>query len=586
MLRLTRHLLPALAVSSLALATAIPGALAQDAAIDQVTPVTDEMLLNPPDGDWLMWRRTYNGWGYSPLDEINKENVGKLQLAWAWGMTPGGRTQETPLVHDGIMYIQNSTHLIQALNAATGELIWEYQYDLPDGVSPSGERSKAIYGDKLILATRDAHIIALDTKTGKLIWDQQVADFKKGWGYSSGPIVANGVVIQGMTNCGNGQPGGCFITGHDVDTGAELWRVHTVARGDTPEGNSWNGLPLESRHGGSAWISGAYDPDQNLVFMGVGQPYPWNAEIGGLSPKSSDPNVTNDALYTDSTLAIVPETGELKWYHQYLKNDTLDLDYVYERLLVDLPVKGQDRKQVVTTGKLGIIESLDRTTGEWLWARETVPQNVVASIDPVTGEKTINQEAMPRIGETTVNCPADPGGKAWQATSYSPRTQTLYLPTVEFCSNTTPNPLDPGTIYTGGGQQTYSRIVRPDSDGNIGQVRAIKLTDQSEVWQYRQHPPVTSSTLPTAGGVVFVGSLDRKFMAFDDETGDLLWTSPTLSNSLESFPITYEADGKQYVAVVANFASGLGRLQSLTPEIKLPPDNPATVYVFALPDSD
>ena len=396
--------------------------------------------------------------------------------------------------------------------------------------------------------------------------------------------MANGVVIQGMTNCGNGQPGGCFITGHDVETGAELWRIHTIARGDTPEGNSWNALPLESRHGGSAWISGDYDPDQNLVFMGVGQPYPWNAEIGGLSPKSPDPNVTNDALYTDSTLAIDPNTGELKWYHQYLKNDTLDLDYVYERLLVDLPVNGEERKQVVTTGKLGIIESLDRTTGDWLWARETVPQNVVASIDPVTGAKTINQEAMPRIGETTVNCPADPGGKAWQATSYSPRTQTLYLPTVEFCSNTTPNPLDPGTIYTGGGQQTYSRIVRPDSDGNIGQVRAIKLTDQSEVWQYRQHPPVTSSTLPTAGGVVFVGSLDRKFMAFDDETGDLLWTSPTLSNSLESFPVTYEANGKQYVAVVANFASGLGRLQSLTPEIKLPPDNPATVYVFALPD--
>ena len=565
---------------------AVQTALAQDNPVDKVTPVTDEMLLNPPDGDWLMWRRTYNGWGYSPLDQINKDNVGKLQLAWAWGMTPGGRTQETPLVHDGIMYIQNSTHLIQALNAATGELIWEYQYELPDGVSPSGERSKAIYGNNLILATRDAHIIALDTKTGDLVWDQQVADFKKGWGYSSGPIVANGVIIQGMTNCGNAQPGGCFITGHDPETGAELWRVHTVARGDTPEGNSWNGLPLESRHGASAWISGAYDPDQNLVFMGVGQPYPWNAEISGLSPKSADPNVTNNALYTDSTLAIDPKSGELKWYHQYLANDTLDLDYVYERLLVDLPVKGKDRKQVVTSGKLGIIESLDRTTGEWLWAKETVPQNVVASIDQETGAKTINPDVIPHIGQTTVNCPADPGGRAWQATSYSPRTQTLYMPTVEFCSNTTPNPLDPGTIYTGGGAQTYARIPRPDSDGNIGQVRAISLADQTEVWQYRQHPPVTSSTLPTAGGVVFVGSLDRKFMAFDDETGDLLWTSPTLSNSLESFPITYEANGKQYVAVVANWASGLGRLASLTPEIKLPPDNPATVYVFALPDSN
>ncbi len=570
---------------SMASMLAAETALAQDSSVlDSITTVTDEMLLNPPDGDWLMWRRTYNGWGYSPLDEINKDNVDKLQLAWAWGMSPGGRTQETPLVHDGVMYIQNSTHLIQALNAATGELLWEYQYELPDDVNPSGERSKAIYGDTLIVATRDAHIIALDTKTGELVWDQQVADYSKGWAYSSGPLVANGVIIQGMTSCGNAQPGGCFITGHDPDTGEELWRVHTIARGDTPEGNSWNGLPLESRHGASAWISGSYDPDQNLIFMGVGQPYPWNAEISGLLPASTEEGVTNDALYTNSTLAIDPNTGDLKWYHQYLKNDPLDLDYVYERLLVDLPFEGEERKQVVTTGKIGIIESLDRTTGEWLWAKETVPQNVVSSIDPETGEKTINEDAMPKLGQTTVNCPADPGGKAWQATSFSPRTNMLYLPTVEFCSNTTPNPLDPGEIYTGGGLQTYSRIPTPDSDGNIGQVRAVDLTDQSEVWEYRQYAPITSSTLPTAGGLVFVGTLDRKLLAFDDETGDILWTSPTLGNSLESFPISYEADGKQYIAIVSNFASGLGRLASLTPDVKLPPDNPAMVYVFALPD--
>src|SRR5690606_32644952 len=253
------------------------------------------------------------------------------------------------------------------------------------------------------------------------------------------------------------------------------------------EGNSWNGVPLESRHGASAWITGSYDPEQNLIFAGVGQIYPWNAEIAGLLPESADPNDSNDALYTNSTLAIDPTTGELKWYHQYLPTDSLDLDYVYERILVDLPVDGEMRQQVVTTGKIGIIESLDRTTGEWLWAKETAPQNVVLSIDPETGEKEINPDVIPIIGQTTFNCPADPGAKAWQATAYSPRTETLYLPTVEFCSNTTVNPLDPGVIYTGGGLQTYSRVAHPDSDGNIGQVRAIKLTDQSEVWQYRQY---------------------------------------------------------------------------------------------------
>jgi alcohol dehydrogenase (cytochrome c) len=580
---LSKYRVHVVAASALAFGAVTTAAIAQDSPLDSITPVTDEMLLDPPAEDWLMWRRTYDGWGYSPLDQINKENVGDLRLAWAWAMTPG-RTQETPIVHDGVMFIQNSDHTIQALDAATGELLWEHFYELPDDVNPRGERNKAIYDDKLIVATRDAHLIALDVKTGQLVWDKQVANYNYGYAFSSGPIVANGVVVQGMTGCGGGQPGGCFFTGHDVETGEELWRVHTIARGDTPEGRSWNGLPLESRHGASAWLAGSYDPEQNLIFAGVGQPYPWAAEMSGLLPASDDPNVTNDALYTNSTLAIDPNTGELKWYHQYLPNDSLDLDYAYERLLIDLPVDGEQRQTVVTTGKLGIIETIDRTTGEWLWAMETVPQNVVLSWDAETGEKEINPDTIPRIGETTFNCPADPGGRAWQATSYSPRTGALYLPTVEFCSNSTPNPLDPGEIYTGGGGTTYARVPHPDSDGNIGQVRAINLSDQTEMWQYRQRPPVTSSTLPTGGGLVFVGSLDRKFMAFDDETGEKLWESGRLSNSLESFPVTYMVDGKQYVAITANFASGLGRLASLTPEIRLPDNDPITMYVFALPD--
>lgn len=573
-----------LMASVMAISTLAGSAFAQDSRIDKVTPVTDEMLLSPADGDWLMWRRTYDGWGYSPLDQINKENVGDLELAWAWGMSPGGRTQETPLVHDGVIYIQNSTHLIQALDGSTGNLIWEYQHELPDDVNPNGVRSKSIYEDMLIVSTRDGHLIALDTKTGQLIWDQQVVNYNQGFAFSSGSIITNGVIIQGTTGCSNAQPGGCFFTGHDVHSGAEIWRVHTIARGDTPEGNSWNGIPLESRHGGSAWIAGSYDPDQNLFFAGVGQPYPWIAEINGLLPESTDPSVTNNALYTNATLAIDVNTGELQWYHQYLPNDSLDLDYVYERILVELPFKGEDRQMVITSGKIGIVEALDRVTGEWLWAHETVPQNVVLEIDPDTGAKTINPDIVPHIGETTYNCPADPGGRAWQATSYSPRTQTLYMPTVEFCSNTTPQPLDPGEIYVSGGRATFARVPTADSDGNIGQVRAINLADQSDSWMYRQYAPVTSSTLPTGGGLVFVGTLDRRLIAFDDATGDVLWRSGALSNALESFPISYSVDGKQYIAIVANWASGLGRLASLTPDIQLPPSNPATLYVFALPD--
>ena len=564
-------------------------AVAQDGGrLQSYTDVTDETLLNPSDGDWLHWRRTYDGWGYSPLAQINKENAADLQVAWSWSLTPGA-TETTPIVHDGILYIHNNQDKVQALDGATGDLLWEYVRDLPDSVVAAGtgntatKRNMAIYQDKIIVATTDTHIIALDAKTGQEIWSVEPAPWSDGWRYSAGPLIADGVIIQGMTGCGNAQPGGCFVTGHNPETGEELWRFHSIAS-EGPEGDSWNGLPMESRFGASIWLAATYDPETKTVFSGVGQPYPWIAEMSGLLPASTEAGITNNALYSDSTLALDPQTGELKWYHQYLANDTWDLDYIYERILVDLPVNGEMRKQVVTTGKLGIVEALDRTNGDWLWAVETVPQNVVASIDQVTGAKTINEAAIPRIGETTVNCPADPGGRGWPATAYSPRTQTLYLPLAEYCSNTTPQPLDAGQVYTGGGRATFARVPVPGSDGNIGRLDAVKLTDQSTAWSHRQRAPITSAVLPTGGGVVFAGDLDRWFYAFDDETGDVLWKIRT-NNVINSFPISYEADGKQYVAVaVGNGSSQARALATLTPEIVSPAAGSA-LWVFALPEA-
>ena len=566
-------------------------AQAQPASAADVTktmrPVTDEMLLKPDPGDWLMWRRTYDGYGFSPLDQITKDNVKDLQVAWTWSLT-NGATETTPIVHDGVLYIWNYADKVQALNAATGDLIWEYRRDLPQTlIDQAGnnlaKRSMAIYQDKLVVATSDSHLVALDAKTGEVAWDHETADWRKGWRYTSGPFVVDGLVLQGMTGCGNAEPGGCFITGHDFKTGAEKWRVWTIAHPEDANFDTWNGVPLESRFGASAWISGAYDPEQKLVYYGIGQPYPWIAEMRGTLPLKKAPGITNSALYSDSTLAIEPATGKLKWYHQYLENDTWDLDYVYERMLVDLPFKGATRKMVVTTGKLGIIEALDRTTGEWLWAKQTVPQNVVASIDPKTGAKTINQEAVPHIGKTTVNCPADPGGRGWPATAYNPNTQTLFLPLNEFCSNTTPTPLDPGQAYTGGGRAIFARTLVPGSDGNVGRIDAIKLTDQSTVWSYRQRAPATGAVLPTAGGLVFAGTWDRYFRAWDDATGKVLWQLRT-NNAVNGFPISYTVNGKQYVAVsVGNGSSQAKSLATLTPEV-VAPDGGSVLWVFALPD--
>jgi alcohol dehydrogenase (cytochrome c) len=548
-----------------------------------LTPVSDAMLHDPPDSDWLMWRRTYNGWGYSPLDQINKDNVKNLQVAWTWSMV-SGPTETTPIVHDGVLFLFNYGNRIQALNAETGDLIWEYKRDLPTALvanTPNlSTRNMALYEGTLIVATSDAHLVALDAKTGKVAWDHATADWTKGWRYTGGPFVVNGKIIQGMTGCGNAQPGGCFITGHDARTGAELWRVNTIAQPGDPNFDTWNGLPLESRFGASAWLTGSYDPEQNLIFYGTGQPYPWIAEMRGTLPKKPGAKVT--ALYSDSTLAINPDNGRMQWYHQHLEDDTWDLDYVYERILVDFPVNGEMRKAVVTSGKLGIVEALDRTNGQWLWHKETVPQNVVAAIDSKTGEKTINVATIPHIGQTTMNCPSSPGGRGWPATAYNPRSGTLFMPLNELCANTTPSPLDPGQAYTGGGRAIFARVKMPNSDGNIGRIDAINLTDRSQTWSYRQRVPNTSAVLPTGGGLVFSGDIDRYFKALDDATGKVLWQIRT-NNIVDSFPITYSVNRKQYIAVTTGKGSGLASgLSTLVPDVRSPEGS--MLWVFALPE--
>lgn len=547
------------------------------------TSVTEDMLRKPPDGDWVMWRRSYSSWGYSPLEQINRENVKSLRVAWTWSMTAGA-TEIEPIVHDGILFLSNASDKIQALNAATGDLLWEYRRNLPPQIVAQGgnslaKRNMALFGDQLFVTTSDAHLVALDVKTGKVVWDHTVADWKEGYRYTSGPFMANGTLVASMSACNKAQVGGCFITGHDPKSGEERWRVHTIAQPGDPNEKTWNGLPVEKRYGGSAWIAGSYDPETNTIYHGVGQPYPWIAEMRGTLPKKE--GFENSALYTDATLAIDPDTGKVKWHYQHLENDTLDLDYAFERILVDIPVDGQMRKAVVTAGKIAIVEALDRTTGKFLWAKETVPQNVVSSIDPKTGVKTLNPDAIPHIGKTTVNCPADPGARGWPSTAYSPKTQMLYLPLTEFCSNSTPIPIEPGHVYKGGGGAVYSRIPVPNSDGNFGRIDAIRLTDKSEAWSRRQHAPASSGVLPTGGGLVFSGSLDRYFRALDDTTGKVLWET-RLNNALNAPPISFSVGGKQYVAIaVGNGSSQLRSLNTLTPEIKNP-DGGSMLWVFAL----
>ena len=350
--------------------------------LEKITPVTDELLENPPPSDWLTWRRTYDDHGFSPLNQINKGNVGDLRVAWAWSL-PNGQNEATPLEHDGVLFVHSYGDHVQALNAVTGDLLWQYSRQLPSDARPSVKRNLSIYRDRLIVPTSDDHVVALDVKTGNVIWDQEIADYKKGWQVTGGPLVAKGKVMQGVA----GQsPGGGVIVALDFETCKEAWRFYAIARPGENGGESWNGLPLEKRNGASVWTAGSYDPQLNLAYFGVGQTY----DTGPLLHSINQPGITNDGLYTDCTLAFNPDTGKLVWYFQHVHNDQWDLDWAFEQQLIKLPVNGALQKLVVTSGKMGIYEGMDATTGKYIFSKDLGIQNVVTSIDPNTGEKTIN----------------------------------------------------------------------------------------------------------------------------------------------------------------------------------------------------
>ena len=543
----------------------------ENAPLAKLTPVTDAVLRDPPPGDWLMWRRTYDGWGYSPLDQINRGNVKTLGLAWSWAL-PNGATEDTPLEHDGVLFMQSFGDGVEALNAANGDLLWRYVRPTPKGVTMYFKRMIAIYGEAVLLATSDKHLVALDMHTGKVLWDQAVAGDGS---YTSGPMALNGKVFIGASNCVTSR---CSITAHDAATGRELWRFYTVAAPGDPGGDTWNGLPVDQRFGGSAWTSGSYDPATNLLYWGVGQPYPWNAFARGTSPLK--PGANNDALYTDNTLALDPDTGKLVWHYAHLPNDSWDMDYVFERELIDLPVDGKMRRLAVTSGKMAIIEALDARTGKFVFARDLGLQNIVQSIDPKTGRKTINPAVIAQINQTVTICPHPGGGRSTGATAYDPQTGLLYVPLQEHCTDMTPGPREPGEKTA---PSKFVLELKPGSDGDLGRLDAVDLATGKTAWSRRERAPQSTAALPTAGGLVFEGDLDRYFTAYDAATGAPLWRV-RLNDVPNAPPITYSIGGRQYVAVSTGSGSPYTHTWgNLVPDIRTPPGGGATLWLFELP---
>jgi alcohol dehydrogenase (cytochrome c) len=549
----------------------IPPSPARPNLLEKLTPVTDAMLANPPAGEWLTWRRSIDGHGYSPLKEINKSNVANLRPAWTWSL-PNGPNESTPLVHDGVLFVHGFGDKVQALDAVTGDLLWQYTRPLPKDVTPSVKRAIALYGDKVLIGTSDVHVVALNAKTGAVVWDRRIAD-DKDFRLTGGVTVAKGKVIAGTVGRA---PGGNYIVALDVETGKEAWRFATIARPGEPGGNSWNGLPLEKRNGASVWVPGAYDPTLNLVYFGVAQTY----DTGPLRNLVNEPGITNDGLYTDSTVAFNPDTGKLVWYFQHQPNDQWDLDWAFDQQIIKMNVAGTLKPVVVTAGKQAIFEGVEAETGKYVFSKDLGMQNVVTAIDPKTGAKTIDLTKVPGDGEAKMVCPHAGGSKSWLPSAYNATTKVIYTTLVESCMDLLPVQGGRGSLSTG---VRWVLRPRPDSDGNYGRVEAFNVETGKVLWVTRNRAPQSTGALATAGGLVFTGSIDRFIRAYDDTTGKILWEQ-RLNDVPSSNAITYMINGKQYLAVVV----GNGGAQALTfpalvPEIKNSPERNSTLWVFELP---
>ena len=551
-------------------------------------PVTDATLQDPAPEDWLMWRRTLDGWGYSPLDQIDRANVGDLRLVWTRALNAGSQ-QGTPLAYCGVLYMPNPGDVIQAIDAATGDLIWEHRRDLPDdlgehmGGLATTKRTIAIYDRLLLDTTGDDYLMALDAVTGEMVWETQILDYTVNPALqTAGPIVAGGKVVSGRSCRATATPDACVVTAHDALTGEELWRRRTIPGPGEPGDETWGDVPFERRKHVGTWMVPSFDPELNLVYVGtsVTSPAP-KFMLGG-------PELAH--LYHNSTLALDADTGEIAWYYQHL-NDDWDLDHPFERLLVDTAVApdpdavawinprlqpGEERRVMTgIPGKTGVVYTLDRETGEFLWANPTVAQNVITHIDGATGDVTENAEVIfSALGQELLACPSWAGGKDWEAGAYSPLTHTMYFPLRNACQRL--------LSTTEGGSSTYMLAARhqlaPGTD-RLGTVRAIAVDTGATRWLHEQRA-ATMSLVATGGRLIFGGDVNGRFRAFDQDTGAVLWEI-NLGSPVSGYPITFAVDGRQYVAVGTGTAANASINLRMTPELR--PSFGNNLFVFSLP---
>jgi len=554
------------------------------AQVQGFKPVTREMLLNPPPGDWLMFSRTYDAQRFSPLKLINKQNVGQLKLAWERGMGPG-QTETIPVIHDGVMYVVAPGAIVQALDGATGDLLWEYKRNVPANVAGQARtKNLAIFEDIVVYTAPDSYVVGLDARTGELRW-QTKTDSRA---HTSGPLVVDGTVISGGACVGNRN--NCYIAAHDALTGKELWRFYTTPGLGEPGDESWGGAALDKRQASTWGLPGTYDPVRKLIYWGIANPMPdqRSARHDG-NPDATSRTAPAD-LYSNSTVALDPATGKLAWYYQHLPGDDWDSDYTHERTLVRVKVspdpkfvkwinpdvpKGQERDVAVAVGEAGGVFVLDRGNGQFLWAEPFPfddPNFVISNIDPKTGRTSINWDLVfKQPGDHHVICYWNT--RSYWPTAYSPVTNSLYTSYIDNCRDlTTAGPAGRGGWHV---------VPRPGGDPKaVTGIAKINLST-GEIQRFDVgRVPGNGAMLATAGDLVFHGDMNRRFRAFDAGTGKQLWETILGGNASVS-TITYMAGGKQYVAIMTGDNPKVPELSAEFPEIKTPRGHNA-IYVFGL----